>query len=429
MATKRISETRRFSQEQRVAANRFTRYRERLTSATGITATGAVMLGISVVAWVIARLVGGRPLFLISYGLLGVFIAAYVIGRRTLPLTGERSASRPRLTEGETVTIDVSLVAKRRLSTFVLEERMPPSVGTPARVPVASISGGESVDHSYKLTLPRRGAYTLGPLVARSGDPLGFSQKEQVLCEPYEVLVHPAVERVQDRPLTRLFEDPPIRPPVSKPWPSGMEFYGMRKYTPGDDIRKVVWRAYARTGQLLVRESEQGITDKITLVVDQDRRTHSKGVPSESFETAIRAAASLGVRHLREGYSVTLEGNARRRVPPLRGGSAQMMFLDALARMELEKEALTDPIVRLLSDPSRDSHVVILTPHLDQDAAGRLRLLVERGVSVLVAALMWDETAHHTIATAASLGCQVVEVRPNTPLARAFRREVGAGLR
>ena len=429
MATQRISETRRFSQERRVAARRFTLYRERMTATTGITATGAVMLSISVVAWLIARIVAGRPLFLISYGLFGVFIAAYIMGRRTLPLSGERSASRPRLTEGETVTIDVSLLAKRRLSTFVLEERMPETVGTPARVPVASIAGGERMDHSYKLTLPRRGAYTLGPLVARSGDPLGLSQKEQVLCEPYEVLVHPAVERVQDRPLTRLFEDPPIRPPVSKPWPSGMEFYGMRKYTPGDDIRKVVWRAFARTGQLLVRESEQGITDKITLVVDQDRRAHSKGVPSESFEAAIRAAASLGVRPLREGYSVTLEGNARRQVPPLRGGPAQMRYLDALARMELEKEPLTDPIVRLLSDPSRDSHVVILTPHLDNDAAGRLRLLVERGVSVLVAALMWDETAHHTIATAASLGCQVVEVRPNTPLARAFRREVGAGLR
>jgi uncharacterized protein (DUF58 family) len=429
MAAPRISETRRFSQEQRVAASRFTRYRERMTSMTGITATGAVMLCIAVVAWVIARLVGGRPLFMISYGLFGVFIAAYVIGRRTLPLTGERSASRPRLTEGETVTIGVSLIAKRRLSTFVLEEQMPATVGTPARVPVASVASGESVDHSYKLTLPRRGAYTLGPLVARSGDPLGFTQREQVLCEPYEVLVHPAVERVQDRPLTRLFEDPPIRPPVSKPWPSGMEFYGMRKYTPGDDIRRVVWRAYARTGQLLVRESEQGITDKITLVVDQDRRTHSKGTPSESFETAIRAAASLGTRHLREGYSVTLEGNAKRQVPAMRGASAQMMFLDALARMELGKEPLADPIVRLLSDPSRDNHVVILTPHLDHDAAGRLRLLVERGVSVLVAALMWDESAHHTIATAASLGCQVVEVRPNTPLARAFRREVGAGLR
>ena len=429
MATQRISETRRFSQEQRVAANRFTRYRERLTSATGITATGALLLSISVIAWIIARVIAGRPLFLISYGLLGVFIAAYVIGRRTLPLSGERSASRPRLTEGETVSIDVSLLAKRRLSTFVLEERMPETVGTPARVPVASIAGGETVDHTYKLTLPRRGAYTLGPLVARSGDPLGLSQKEHVLCEPYEVLVHPAVERVQDRPLTRLFEDPPIRPPVSKPWPSGLEFYGMRKYTPGDDIRRVVWRAYARTGQLLVRESEQGITDKITIVVDQDRRTHSKGFPSESFETAIRAAASLGVRHLREGYSVTLEGNARRQLPALRGGTAQIRFLDALARMELGKEPLTEAITRMLSDPSRDTHVVILTPHLDPDAAGRLRLLVERGVSVLLAALLWDESGHHTIATAAALGCQVVEVRPNTPLARAFRREVGAGLR
>ena len=428
MPAPHVSETRRFSQDQRVAAGRFTRYREQLTSKTGITASGAVVIAIAIVAWLLARLIGGRPLFMISYGLVGVFIAAFVIGRRTLPLTGERSAARPRLTEGETVHIDVALTAKRRLSTFVLEEQVPVSLGRPTRVPVASISSGESVGHQYKLTMPRRGSYSLGPLIARSGDPLGFTQKEQVLCEPYEVLVHPSVERVQDRPLTRMFEDPPIRPPVSKPWPTGMEFYGMREYVPGDDLRRIVWRAYARTGKLLVRESEQGITDKITLVVDQDRRTHSKEAVSESFEEAIRAAASLGIRHLREGYAVTLEGNAKREAGPLRGGNAQMMFLDALARFELQKETLTEPIIRLLSDPGRDNHVVILTPHLDPDAAGRLRLLVERGVSVLVAALMWDESAHNTIATAASLGCQVVEMRPGTPLAVSFRREVGAGL-
>ena len=38
-----------------------------------------------------------------------------------------------------------------------------------------------------------------------------------------EVIVHPSTENVQDRPLTRQWEDPPIRPPRSKPWPSGFD--------------------------------------------------------------------------------------------------------------------------------------------------------------------------------------------------------------
>jgi uncharacterized protein (DUF58 family) len=264
-------------------------------------------------------------------------------------------------------------------------------------------------------------------LVAKWGDPLGLTQREIVLAEPFELLVHPAVEAVQDRPLTRLFEDPPIRPPVSKPWPDGLEFYGMHAYAPGDDIRRVVWRAFARTGQLLVREAEQGITDKITIILDLDARYHSSGDPSESLEAGVKAAASLGVRHLREGYSVTLEGNDRRLLGPVRAGTSQVMLLDALARAERQKSSLVDPIMRLVSDPSRDTHVVLITPRLDTDAAARLNLLVKRGASVLVAALMWDEDSASTLGIAASLGCQVVELRPGVPLAVAFRREVGAG--
>ena len=403
------------------------RLRAAFTRATGLTSTGMILVGAFVACWAVARIVAGKPLFLFSYLLLIMIVLAYAAGRRALPVTGQRSEARPRLAEGETVAMQVSLTADRRLSTFILEEQLPPSLGSAAQVSVASLEAGETVEHAYQLTAARRGVYQLGPLVAKWGDPLGLTQRELVLAEPVELLVHPAIEFVQDRPLTRLFEDPPIRPPVSKPWPQGLEFYGMHEYAPGDDIRRIVWRAYARTGQLLVREAEQGITDKITIVLDLDERTHSKGDVSESLEAGVRAAASLGVRHLRDGYSVTLEGNSTRLLPPARGGTSQLMLLDALARAQREKASIVDAIMRLVSDPSRDNHVVIITPKLDKEAAARLNLLVQRGASVLVAALVWDEENADTLGIAAALGCQVVEIRPGVPLAVAFRREVGAG--
>src|SRR3954447_11885008 len=423
-----VSETRRFgASSPRQAA--LAKLGQQVMHATGLTAAGGILLGTFVACWLLARVVAGRPLYLFAYLLLFVLILGYVVGRRPLPLEGTRSDARPRLAEGEMVQMEVGLTATRRLSSFILEERVPPALGDPAVVAVPGLAGGETVVHSYELTCQRRGVYSLGPLVAKWGDPLGLTQREIVLAEPFELLVHPAVEFVQDRPLTRLFEDPPIRPPVSKPWPDGLEFYGMHQYAPGDDIRRVVWRAFARTGQLLVREAEQGITDKITIILDIDRRHHSKGDVSESLEAGVKAAASLGVRHLREGYSVTLEGNTHRLLGPVRGGNAQMLLLDALARAERQPQPLVDPIMRLVSDPSRDNHIVLITPRLDAEAAARLNLLVQRGASVLVAALLWDEDAAGTLATAAALGCQVVELRPGVPLAVAFRREVGAGRR
>jgi uncharacterized protein (DUF58 family) len=218
-----------------------------------------------------------------------------------------------------------------------------------------------------------------------------------------------------------------MRPPFSKPWPHGLEFYGMREYTPGDDIRRVVWRAYARTGRLLVREAEQGITDKVTIVLDQHSSAHTGGETSESFELGVRAAASLGVAHLKEGYSVTLEGNDATLVGPLRGGQSQIHFLDTLARAQRTSSRITPAITRLLSATTRDVHVVIITPHMDASEVARLALLVQRGISVLVAVLVFDDDADDTVNAVAGVGCQVIELRPDAPLSRAFRLEVGAG--
>src|SRR5207244_597555 len=84
---------------------------------------------------------------------------------------------------------------------------------------------------------------------------------------------------------------------------------------------------------------------------------------------------------LREGYSVTLEGNEQRLLAPVRGGNAQMMLLDALARVDLARESVVEPIMRLVSNPSRDTHIVLITPRLDAESAARLNFLVERVAS------------------------------------------------
>jgi uncharacterized protein (DUF58 family) len=208
-----------------------------------------------------------------------------------------------------------------------------------------------------------------------------------------------------------------------------MEFYGMRSYSPGDDIRRIVWRAFARTGQLLVRESEQGITDQIVILLDTHRANHSTGLFSESFETGIRAAASLALWHLKEGFSVTVEGNDRCIVGPVRGPNAPMDVLDALARLELDDVPVTDGISRLVHNRGRDSHVVVISPLLERQGTSTLELLIEKGWSVLIVALLWDELAAETLSVAARLGCQVAEVRPNVPLAVAFRNVVGGGVK
>lgn len=421
------AETRRIERRLEEAARPTRRARLAVTRLTGLTSSGLLVTGLAVASWLLGYIVGGRPLFLVSYGSLAVLALAWLISSRPIDLTGSRSTSRPRVGQGETIEVSVRLEGSRRFATFFLEEHVPSLLGESPRVAVTAYEPGDEIDHSYPLTFWRRGAYEVGPLTARWSDPFNLVERRRVLADPHEVLVHPSVDVVQDRPLTRLWEDPPIRPPISKPWPTGMEFYGMRDYTRGDDPRRIVWRAYARTGKVLVRESEQGITDKLTILLDNDRRTHSKGHISESFEAGVHVAASVADRHLREGYSVTLETNDGRLAGPLRTANARLGLLDQLARAELSTSTLSEAVLRLAYDTTRDAYMVMITPLLDSEAAARVRLLIDRGVSVLVAALVWDEDALATLASAAALGAQVIEVGPNTPLEVAFRHEVGGG--
>lgn len=401
----------------------------RVQRKIGITPVGLAGVVLAFLLWFFAYLVAGTTLYLFSYGAALLIIVTYATGKRSLPLTGERSDVRARAREGEILGIDLTLHAQRRLSTIVLEEELPERLGTTVQLPIASLHSGEDVHHSYRLFCKRRGAYKLGPLVARWGDPIGLTQREMVLVPEFELLIHPNIENVSSRPLTRHFEDPPIRPPVSKPWPSGLEFYGMREYSPGDDLRRIVWRAFAKTGTLMVREAEQGITDQICVILDTNRLYHTKEDPSESFEAGVRVAASLGNKHLAEGYSVSLETNEGAVTRKLRGRAAQIQLLDACARLETGKKSLGDVLQRLVGDNQRSAHNILVTPRLTREDAAQLRMLINKGASVLVVALMWEEEAAETLNTATSLGCQVVEMRPGQSVAAALYHEVGGGSR
>jgi uncharacterized protein (DUF58 family) len=398
---------------------------------TPVTRYGQVAFLGAVVLWIMARVVAGTAMYLFAYGVVMMLVVAFVIAPRKLKLEGERAGLFPRAQEGDRLDVEVKLRAKRRVSTFILEERVPERLGNPVRVPITKLSAGSEVSHFYGLRCSRRGVYQVGPLVAVAGDPLGLTQRETVVAEPFELLVHPRVEQVSDRPLTRQFEDPPIRPPVSKPWPSGLEFYGMREYVAGDDLRRIVWRASARTGKIMVREAEQGITDRITILLDTDRGHHSRDGEglSESFEAGVRVAASLGVRHLREGYELRCETNGGPLTRPLRGSGSQLMLLDNLARVETSREPLAKMIMRMVSGNNRNAHNVLITPRLGQMEAAQLKLLLNKGVSVLVVALLWKEEDSQTMGTAAALGCQVVGVHPGQDLSTALYNEVGSGAR
>lgn len=399
----------------------------RLAERAHLTITGIAVLVLVVVGWLAAHALGARTMYMMVYAALLAMMLAWFVSRRRLALTVERSQLPLRMRVGQTVPVELKVRTERRVSTILLEESIPERIGRPVYLPIGGLRPGQELTQAFTMAPTLRGVYQIGPTTATWSDPFGFTTHQQIVAEACEIVVHPQVEPVHDRVLTRMWEDPPIRPPVSKPWPVGFEFYGMRDYVPGDDLRRVVWTAYAKTGRLLVRESEQGITDRVVILIDTHREWHSPGTESDTFETGIKAAASLGVRHLRDGFSVSLMTNDGYAARGLRGG--HLPFLDEMARLQMSNTPLSQAGSALMEESRTRPHVIVVTPHLADAEAQQLKLIVDRGVGVVVVKLIWEEADPLSLARAAGLGCQVVQLPPGASLDAVFAHQVGAGLR
>jgi uncharacterized protein (DUF58 family) len=413
----------------RPASSRRTRGGSEILAAVerklGVTSIGLAVVVLAVVMFGLSRVLANRGMAMLAYGLLLVLVLAWVAGRRNLPIEADRSELPSRVPAKRVVDASITLTGKRRISSIVVEENLDDQLGQAIRVAVPVLPTGQTMEHAYQFTPATRGIYNVGPLVAEFTDPFGLTKRRQQIAGPTKLIVHPRLEGVVDRITSREWEDPPMRPPRSRPWPVGFEFYGMRDYQDGDDPRRIVWRALAQYDKYLVREAEQGITDRVNIYLDSDAEHHAPGRPSATFEAGVNVAASLAARHLKDGFSVCLDVNSGRLLKNFRGSGKRIPMLDELSAVQPEKADLTGALDRLFVDPQRNAHNILITPHITQASAARLRLLLERGGSLIVVLLLWEDTDPMTLHRAAGLHCNVVEAIPGAPLASVFARVIG----
>ena len=69
-----------------------------------------------------------------------------------------------------------------------------------------------------------------------------------------------------------------------------MEFFSLRDYRQGDPVRRIHWKAWARTGKPIVKEYQDECFTRHALVLDT---SPPEGAPRELFEEAVSIAASF----------------------------------------------------------------------------------------------------------------------------------------
>lgn len=148
----------------------------------------------------------------------------------------------------------------------------------------------------------RRGRVRVGPAAIVRRDVFGLAERREVVSDVLEAIVMP--RHAAAAPVPR---DAGIVPRQSEGSSAvrshgGDDFFALRPYAPGDDLRRVHWPSTARLGELLVRQEEASWEHGVVVVCDLRRAVHDP----VSFEKALEAAATLVVSSADSGAAVRL---------------------------------------------------------------------------------------------------------------------------
>jgi uncharacterized protein (DUF58 family) len=266
------------------------------------TTRGWAALGAGValiVLWVAfgERLMLGVGLFLIIAVAGGVL---YV--RSTVPRVGVGRRLTPfQVHDGDRAVVEVSLSASRRIpQAIVLDEVQ--GLGT-ARFVADRVEPYSPMKARYEVLCRPRGIYAVGPAVVQVRDPLALTEAGGTAGKIDRLVVYPAVEDLDGLPLGRGHDPTVNTSKASFSQTGGEDFFTLREYQLGDDLRKVHWPSSAKHGELMIRQLEMPWQSRALVFLDPRQSAYAD---AEAFEHAVRGAASA-FRHLfRNGYLPTL---------------------------------------------------------------------------------------------------------------------------
>lgn len=255
-----------------------------------LTRQGWLCVWGGVTLFVLARLLGIGELNVFATVVLGlVAIATFYVRLTRLDLQVDRVVHPARVHAGQASRVQIRVRNLRSAVTPVLRLVDPVSGTAGAGLLVPPLDHGERSAASYRLPTDRRGIVHVGPLRVVVGDPFGLAQTSTRAAPEVEVTVFPAVDDIRPVPVTT-GNDPLAG--VLHPHAlgrTGDDFYALRPYVVGDDLRRIHWPSTARHDELLVRQQEQPWQARTTVLLDVRRAAYDP----ESFEAAVSAAASV----------------------------------------------------------------------------------------------------------------------------------------
>ncbi len=248
------------------------------------------------------------------------------------------------------------------------------------------VAARESLEAKTEHIFPNRGRLAIKDFELSTKFPFGFFRHRRRLpAREAELIVFPKLMEVSPE-IDSIPLD--LGRCVSNKRGSGQDLLALRAYQPQDDLRRIDWKATARTRQLTVREFAAEDEKKITVIFDTripstdekettirekiDAEQNGKPVViSHKFETGASLVASILARFTNENAETQLLINGEKG----EFGSGRQHFHESLKRLALSAPSLSqtadslepDMDIERIVNESDDSHFVLITASGQED--------------------------------------------------------------
>lgn len=230
----------------------------------------------------------------------------------------------------------------------------------------------------YVTRPPRRGAYVLGGLDVRVWRQGGWWARQLSLPLSEEVAVYPDVLAVRRWQLALRQGVRPLpgqrraRPPGAASAPAGL-----RDYLPGDDVRRIHWKATARRDHPVTTELEAERGQQVVVALDCGRLMTAPAGRLTKLDHSVNAALLLAWAAQSQGDRVgllTFDDRVRAFLAPRRGIGQVHRITEVLYRVEpsYAEPGFGEAFAYLAGQVRGRSLVVVLTDVLDPASSSDL---------------------------------------------------------
>ena len=251
-----------------------------------------------------------------------------------------------------------------------------------------NLGPGQSARIKYRVRCPLRGHYTLGPVSVRYRNAFNLFANESKVQDRTDITVFPQVREIEE---ALLRSDVPKMytgaTTLKTPGP-GMEFYSLREYLPGDAFRSINWKAFARTGELMVNEKTRDAVTDVFIILDTRDVSRIGTVLKNPLEMGTIAAASISNYFIRRRDSVALVtyGDKMDYLPPETGDKQGYKVLSNLAAVRAKGSMPLQAVTNAMSSRMSRGSPVFIISSLEGDGTTlpAIRNLAGRGHEVIV---------------------------------------------